>query len=53
MDLRVLVGRLNAAGHSVREEEPLEGYDRVYVDDPFGNRIELMTASGGATFEAG
>lgn len=24
------------------EDEPLEGYDRVYVDDPFGNRIELM-----------
>jgi len=23
-------------------DEPLEGYLRVYVADPFGNRIELM-----------
>jgi hypothetical protein len=27
---------------SVVDDEPLEGYDRIYVDDPFGNRIELM-----------
>ena len=27
---------------SAAEDEPLEGYIRVYVDDPFGNRIELM-----------
>ena len=27
--------------------EPLVGYERCYVDDPFGNRIEfLMPASG-------
>jgi hypothetical protein len=24
------------------DDEPLQGYNRVYVDDPFGNRIELM-----------
>ena len=24
------------------EDQPLEGYERRYVDDPFGNRIELM-----------
>lgn len=41
-DLPVLVARLRAAGIAVRTDEPLEGYDRVYVDDPFGNRIELM-----------
>ena len=23
-------------------DEPLNGYTRVYVNDPFGNRIELM-----------
>ncbi len=33
---------LAAAGHVARTDEPLAGYDRVYVDDPFGNRIELM-----------
>ena len=26
----------------VVDDQPLEGFDRVYVDDPFGNRIELM-----------
>ena len=36
--------RLEAAGYALREDEPLEGYDRLYVDDPFGNRIELMEA---------
>jgi hypothetical protein len=37
-----LVTKLQAAGVTVREDEPLEGCLRVYVDDPFGNRIELM-----------
>ena len=41
-DLPALIVRLNARGYSVVEDQPLEGYDRVYVDDPFGNRIELM-----------
>ena len=41
-DLPALVERLRAAGVPVRDDDPLEGYDRVYVDDPFGNRIELM-----------
>ncbi len=41
-DLPTLVASLKRAGHRVIEDEPLEGYDRVYVDDPFGNRVELM-----------
>jgi catechol 2,3-dioxygenase-like lactoylglutathione lyase family enzyme len=40
-DLRALVERLREAGVDVLEE-PLDGYFRVYVADPFGNRIELM-----------
>jgi catechol 2,3-dioxygenase-like lactoylglutathione lyase family enzyme len=40
--LQSLVEVLRAAGVEIRDDEPLEGYDRVYVDDPFGNRIELM-----------
>ena len=40
--LAALVERLQAAGVTVRDDEPLEGYHRVYVDDPFGNRLELM-----------
>jgi len=41
-DLPALSVRLKAAGYVLREDEPLEGYHRIYVDDPFGNRIELM-----------
>jgi hypothetical protein len=26
----------------VNDDEPLAGYDRVYMTDPFGNRIELQ-----------
>ena len=39
-----LIGRLRAAGCTVREDGPFEGSARVYVDDPFGNRIELIAA---------
>lgn len=41
-DLPTLVARLQAAGVDVVDDEPLEGYDRVYANDPFGNRLELM-----------
>ena len=41
-DLPALIEALERAGHRVVDDEPLEGYHRVYVDDPFGNRIELM-----------
>lgn len=41
-ELPALVARLRAAGVRVVDDEPLEGYARVYVDDPFGNRIELL-----------
>jgi catechol 2,3-dioxygenase-like lactoylglutathione lyase family enzyme len=40
-DLRRLVERFGAAGVAVIDD-PLDGFDRVYVDDPFGNRLELM-----------
>lgn len=41
-DLPALVAGLRAAGIAVGDDEPLPGYRRVYVDDPFGNRIELL-----------
>jgi hypothetical protein len=37
-----LVGILAGSGATLRSDEPLEGYACVYVDDPFGNRIELL-----------
>lgn len=41
-DLPELRKRLETAGCHVVEDEPLEGYHRFYVYDPFGNRIEMM-----------
>ena len=41
-DLQALAESLRKAGHNVAPGEPLEGYLHVYVDDPFGNRLELM-----------
>lgn len=41
-NLETLVTALAGAGHPTRDDVPLEGYHRTFVDDPFGNRIELM-----------
>lgn len=41
-DLSQLRAALQNAGYKLRPDTDLEGYDRTYVDDPFGNRIELM-----------
>ena len=41
-DLASLVRALRDGAAEVVDDEPLEGYDRVYTYDPFGNRLELM-----------
>jgi hypothetical protein len=41
-NLHDLVATLSAAGHRLEEAEPFQGCERIYVDDPFGNRIELL-----------
>jgi catechol 2,3-dioxygenase-like lactoylglutathione lyase family enzyme len=41
-DLASLIAKLKAAGYGPAPDQPLESYKRVYVSDPFGNRIELM-----------
>lgn len=41
-DLAALTDRLRAAKVSVVDDEPLEGYERIYAADPFGNRIEFL-----------
>jgi catechol 2,3-dioxygenase-like lactoylglutathione lyase family enzyme len=38
--------RCTRAGHSVERDVPIPGVERVHVDDPFGNRIELVEMSG-------
>ncbi|MCI4335080.1 MAG: glyoxalase [Thermoplasmata archaeon] len=40
--LAALREELREAGVLVREEEPLPGFRRFYVDDPFGNRLEFL-----------
>jgi catechol 2,3-dioxygenase-like lactoylglutathione lyase family enzyme len=40
--LEGLVARLKQHNVKIIDDDPLEGYFRVYVADPFGNRIELM-----------
>lgn len=41
-DLSTLRTRCDAAGVACIEDQPLEGFARFYILDPFGNRIELM-----------
>ncbi len=41
-DLRGMRARLEQHGFSPYHDEPLAGYERFYVADPFGNRLELM-----------
>ena len=42
-DLDAIVTRLAEVGHRARPDELLPGYRRYYVDDPYGNRLELLT----------
>ena len=39
-----LCATLEEAGHPVRNSEEVSGMPQWYVDDPFGNRIELLPA---------
>lgn len=41
-DLAGLAARMRDAGVDVVDDNELPGFDRVYVTDPFGNRLELM-----------
>jgi catechol 2,3-dioxygenase-like lactoylglutathione lyase family enzyme len=41
-DLGAIVRRLAGAGHSARPDALLPGYRRCYVDDPCGNRLEVL-----------
>ena len=41
-DIRGVRARLEQRGYAPYDDEPLAGYERFYVADPFGNRLELM-----------
>ncbi len=41
-DLQILRQRLRSAGIPVNCDEPMEGADRLYTEDPYGNRLEFI-----------
>jgi catechol 2,3-dioxygenase-like lactoylglutathione lyase family enzyme len=41
-DLDALSAQLGHGGFPVREGDGVDGFRQCYVDDPFGNRIELL-----------
>lgn len=47
-DYDALRARLDRAGLAPRDDDALEGVRRCYVDDPVGNRLELIDAPGGS-----
>lgn len=47
LDLDHFLGKLSAAGHEIKFDEPLVGFNRAFTFDPFGNRIELMESHAG------
>ena len=48
-DLAALTSALTTAGFPISHDAPLEGYDRIFVHDPFGNRIELIEIKASST----
>ena len=46
-DLVGLIEQLKVYNIDIIDDEPLENYHRIYVSDPFGNRIELMEPCSG------
>ena len=42
-DISELRERLASQGLLPVDDEPLAGSHRLYIDDPFGNRLELVT----------
>ncbi len=41
-NLRTLKNIIEKSQYIIVDDEPLPGYDRFYVSDPFGNRIEFL-----------
>lgn len=41
-DLAAVRSRLEAGGYEIVLDTQIFGFERFYVDDPFGNRLEIM-----------
>jgi catechol 2,3-dioxygenase-like lactoylglutathione lyase family enzyme len=37
-----LISKCRDLGYKVTPDHEVQGYDRAYIEDPFGNRIEVM-----------
>jgi catechol 2,3-dioxygenase-like lactoylglutathione lyase family enzyme len=44
-DLDAIRARFQAAGLQYEDDAKIEGVDRLFVHDPFGNRLELRAAT--------
>jgi catechol 2,3-dioxygenase-like lactoylglutathione lyase family enzyme len=40
--LKSIIERCRTRGFDILDDAPLPAYDRVFLSDPFGNRLELM-----------
>jgi len=47
-DVAALAARARAGGFEVVDDEALPGHERIYIFDPFGNRLEFLRSTGGA-----
>ena len=45
--LRTLRERVESAGLEVEDDTQLDGHERWYLRDPFGNRLELIEEAPG------
>jgi catechol 2,3-dioxygenase-like lactoylglutathione lyase family enzyme len=45
-DVQDLAKRARAGGFEVIDDDRLEGFERIYVYDPFGNRLEFLRPVG-------
>jgi catechol 2,3-dioxygenase-like lactoylglutathione lyase family enzyme len=50
-DLGSVRARLAEAGHEPEDNDAIEGVRRLFVHDPFGNRLELRQASTSSDYE--
>lgn len=46
IDLDRIADSLRTAGFMVKPDDRLPGFHRFYTEDPFGNRVEILTPSG-------
>ena len=41
-DVAAIGAKASAAGYETKSDDDLEGYERVFIHDPFGNRLEFL-----------